>query len=128
LLTFTDTTIIDRYTTDVTLPATDHTRGLHVTHVTVEIGPVDGEPDSLYCDVIPKGYELTAKGTHNQRFGYGRLFSTYQSEGLYNVAREALLASIERHGLDAARFDPIPFPTLTFAEYQARLNERHSTR
>lgn len=119
MIQFTDTTVIDNYTSDTVFAATAQYRAAEVTRVTVEITPAEEDPESLYVDVRIGGYELTIKGARDQRKGYGIIYGARDVQDRYNLVREALLATVARHGIDGSRIDDLHF-TMTWDQYKAR--------
>lgn len=116
-LTYDGSEIVDTYCTDVVVPDTDREPATEVALIGVGIRTDDADRHTV--TTIMRGYRLTNDG---QRRVFGaRLRSVYDTdndEARYNLAREATIASLERHGIRADQTDS-HFATHTWAERRA---------
>ena len=113
-LTFRTSETADVYDVDVTFAATGSERAAHVDQVRVEVTPdSDG---SLFLEVYMYGHVLTAAGKRSMSSSHGHIYGQTQSEERYNLAREAALATIERHGFNTAKIED-PLVHLAWAEF-----------
>lgn len=79
------------------------------------------EEDLVAGDILASvdlgGHRLTAQGARNKSAGYGAVFGVSDEEARWEIARAALLASCERHGLNPTKV--VDHSIATFAEKQA---------
>ena len=118
-LTFRTSEITDVYDTDALVSKTDHEPAAKITQVRVEVVP-DEEADSEfphYVEVRFTGLKLTAKGQPNLKSGHGMIYGAMDSQDRYDLAREAVLATFARHGLDLTKTDS-PFVAKTWEQFQ----------
>ena len=102
-LTFRTSEIADVYDVDVTFAPTGSERGAQVDQVRVEVTPTSDQ--DLFLEVYMYGHVLTAAGKRSMSSSHGHIYGQTQSEERYNLAREAVLATIERHGFDATKIE-----------------------
>lgn len=122
MIKFTDTSIVDHYSSDTVFAATKTHRAAQVTRVIVEVVPAEEDPESLFVSVRVMGYELTAKGTRDQRSGLTAIYGSRDEQERYELVREALLETVKRHDIDGSRIDD-HFFTQTWDQYKAAERE-----
>jgi hypothetical protein len=121
-----ETDIVDTYTgVSLRVPAVpSQYAAAEVTTVRVSltVAVEDSDEDELKAgDVLASveliGYALTKAGKRDSRQGYRSLFGKAEDETRWEIARTALLASCERHGVDPAKI--VDHSIAPFAEMQA---------
>ena len=121
-LKFFSTEYVDQYTTKTVVPAVNARRAAEVTSVEVRLSPLpEEEGGGWYADVHMQGYALTKAGKRNAQ-GIRELVSENDSEERWDIARAALLASVERHNVPLGEVDT-PLARHTWAQWsEARAN------
>jgi hypothetical protein len=122
-----ETDVVDTYTVAITVPAVEtalNESAFEVTTVKVSLTkvrqtqPSDGlvEGDIL-ATVTLRGYPLTRQGRRYQGIGLSPVYAISDEEARWEIARQALLASCDRHHLDATHV--VDHSIATWAEHQA---------
>src|SRR5262245_17726090 len=121
-----ETDIVDTYRVSLTVPAIEAQRisPFEVTHVRVSLTVVtedNPEEDLVKGDILASvdlgGFQLAKTGKRYLNHPYGQVFGVRDEETRFEIARQALLASCERHHLDATKV--VDFPVGTWAEVKA---------
>jgi hypothetical protein len=121
-----ETDLVDTYKVSLTVPEIPRQHSAaEVTSVRVSLtvvtetvlaeGLVEGD---ILASVTLYGYQLAKTGKRRANGTSGVVFGYHEEETRWEIARQALLASCARHGLDAAQV--VDHSTLSWAEHQAR--------
>lgn len=121
-----ETDIVDTYTVSEIVPAMQRERSYEVIRVRVSLTVAqkdNAEDDLVAGDIMAQvdmiGYALTKQGQRVKGQGSTHVFGMREDETRYEIARQALLASCERHGLNPTKV--VDHPIATFDEYQEQM-------
>jgi hypothetical protein len=123
-----ETTIEDYYTVNVVAPASERIQEtVEITAVKVRLmvmtkAEEDFEPGDISATIDMWGYHLTAKGERAKNKAHGQVYGHWDEETRWEVTRQALLASCERHHLDPTKVRDASIAT--WAEHQREAEAR----
>src|SRR5262245_2107393 len=126
-----ETDIVDTYRVSLNVPAIEAQRhnAYEVTLVRVSLTVVtedNPEEDVVKGDILASvdlsGYQLAKTGQRYMNHPYGTVFGVRDEETRFEIARQALLASCERHHLDPTKV--VDHSIATWAEQQAAQQAR----
>lgn len=132
------TSITDRYEVNITLPPYEEDRDLFVTspgpgveviHIKVTLDPAADEPGKYFADFTATGYPLTKAGARGKRKAYAdTLYWGGEDEARWNLRREAILATLERHGIDPSVVVVNADGLDTWADHSSKLRDYYQSR